>query len=200
MAKAAAGSKADDKRRRLVEAGLGLLEELPYTDITVAAIAERAGMARGLVFYYFTDKDELFRAAVRDFLDRLREWFMTNDVSAVGDARAWLRHEVEIFLDMMSAHPQTMGTIVSQGWTNEPDSHGSTMMDFTSGRVREAFGLSAEDELLDAALHSWSYHCVDLAIRTRTLAPRADRGIVATLLVDQLEATFATLDASKQAG
>src|ERR1044072_4469097 len=104
MAKAGARSKADDKRRRLGEAGPGVVAELPYTDIPVAAIAERAGMARSLVFYYFTDKDELFRAAVRDFLDRLREWFMKNDVSAVGDARAWLRNEVEIFLDMMAAH------------------------------------------------------------------------------------------------
>lgn len=200
MTRAAASSKADGKRRRLINAGLELMEEMAYAEITVAMIAERAGMARSLVFYYFEDKETLFRNVVRDFLDRVREMFLANDLSLVQDPRVWLRREVDIFLDFMTAHPQAMATIVGQGWETEPDSAGSTMMDFTAGRVQQAFGLSSQDELLDAALHSWAYHCVDLGIRTQKLSLQSERATVAALLVGQLEAVFSTLGTAVRAG
>ena len=197
MAKAATSLKADDKRRRLIDAGLELMEELPYADITVAMIAERAGMARSLVFYYFQDKEALFHGVVRDLLDGLRRTFDTNDVIEGGaDPTAWLRRELDIFLEFMAAHPQAMETIVGQGWENEQDESGTTMMDFTADRLRRAFGGSSEDALLGAALHSWAYHCVDFAIRVRKTAPAADRAAVIAVLVSQAEAAFSAVGSS----
>ncbi|QJY47395.1 TetR/AcrR family transcriptional regulator [Pseudonocardia broussonetiae] len=200
MTRAGTGSKAGDKRRRLIEAGLELMEELPYADITVAMIAERAKMARSLIFYYFTDKDALFRGVVHDLLDGLRRVFETNDLSLAQDPAVWLRREVEIFLEFMAAHPQAMATIVSQGWEDVEDDSGATMMDFTAGRVQQAFGAHPQDPLLDAALHSWASHCVDLAIRTRKTAPQADPETVAALLIGQLEAVFSTLRTDARTG
>lgn len=195
MTKAGTSPKADNKRRRLINAGLALMDELPYAEITVAMIAERADMARGLVFYYFKDKETLFLGAVRALLDGVRQSFEANDVlDAQDDPTAWLRREVEVFLDFMKAHPQAMETIVSQGWQEEPDELGATMMDFTASRVLQAFGGSPEDELLDAALHSWAWHCVDFAIRLRKTAPRSDRSAVVAVLVNQAEAVFTTLE------
>jgi AcrR family transcriptional regulator len=199
MTRSGATSKGNDKHRRLIEAGIELMEEQPYAEITVAMVAEKAGVARSLVFYYFTDKEALFRTVVRDFLDRVRQLFEVNDLSDVADPTVWLRREVDIFLDFMTAHPQAMATIVSQGWQVEPDSAGSTMMDFTAGRVQQAFGLPTQDELLDAALHSWAYHCVDLAIRTQKSSLQEERAVIAALLVDQLEAVFSTLNAAERA-
>jgi len=114
------------------------MEDLPYADITVALVAEKAGMARSLVFYYFEDKEALFRSVVHDFLDRVRRLFEVNDLSDVADPKVWLRREVDIFLDFMTDHPQAMATIMSQGWEIVPDDTGSTMMDFTAGRVQQA--------------------------------------------------------------
>jgi AcrR family transcriptional regulator len=200
MTRAVTGAKADDKRRRLVEAGLELMEDLPYADITVAMIAERAGMARSLVFYYFEDKEALFHNVVRDFLDGVRQLFEINDVSDVRDPKAWMRREVDIFLDFMANHPQAMSTIMSQGWEVEPDGAGSTMMDYTAGRVQQALDLPPQDELMDAALHSWAYHCVDLAIRTQRSSLQSERSLVAALLVEQLDAALCTLRRAKRAG
>lgn len=201
MAKAVANVKADDKRRRLVAAGLLLMEELPYANITVTMIAERAGMARGLVFYYFADKEALFHGAVRELLKGLRRSFEENDSSLSGsDASTWLREEVRIFLEFMSAHPQAMETIVGQGWQDEEDDRGTTMMDFTAGRVLRAYGGSPDDQLLDAALHSWAYHCVDFAIRLRKTALEADRETVIDILVNQAETVFATIRAGAASG
>jgi AcrR family transcriptional regulator len=194
-----AGSKADDKRRRLVEAGLELMEDLPYAEITVAMVAEKAGMARSLVFYYFEDKEALFHSVVRDFLDQVRRLFEANDLSDVPDTKSWMRREVDIFLDFMAAHPQAMATIMSLGWEVEPDGTGSTMMDYTAGRVQQAMGLPPQDELMDAALHSWAYHCVDLAIRTQQSSLQSERAVVAAILVDQLEAVLNTLNTAERA-
>ena len=198
MTRAVASSKADDKRRRLVDAGLELMEELPYADITVAMIAERAGMARSLVFYYFEDKETLFHSVVRDFLDEVRRLFEVNVIEEAQDPRSWMRREVDVFLDFMSAHPQAMATIMSQGWEVEPDRAGSTMMDFTAGRVQQALGLPPQDELMDAALHSWAYHCVDLAIRTQKSSLQSERTVIAALLVDQLDAVLTTLNTAER--
>jgi hypothetical protein len=52
---------------------------------------------------------------------------------------------------------------------------------------------------MDAALHSWAYHCVDLAIRTQKSSLQSERAVIAALLVDQLEAVFSTLDTAERA-
>ncbi|AZI65871.1 TetR/AcrR family transcriptional regulator (plasmid) [Rhodococcus qingshengii] len=197
MTKAETSSKADGKRRRLITAGLALMEELPYPEITVVMIAERAEMARSLVFYYFKDKEELFHHVVRDLLDGLRESFETNDLTVAADnTTAWLRREVGIFLDFMAAHPRAMETIVALGWQNERDRVGTTMMDFTAERVHHAFGSPDGGELLDPALHSWAYHCVDFTLRVHRTAPSADPASVISILVDQAESIFTTLATS----
>lgn len=175
------------------------MEEMPYGEITAAMIAKRAGMARSLIFYYFADMEQLFHSVVRDLLDGVRSSFEANDLaSAREDPTAWLRREVEIFLDFMQEHPQAMETIVGQGWQDEQDEHGTTMMDFTASRVRHAFDGPVEDDVLDAALHSWAYHCVDFAIRLRRNDVQPVRAVVVDVLVSQAETVFTTLEAARR--
>lgn len=51
-------------RERIVTAAYDVLAEQGFEATTVKQIAERAGVARGLLHYYFTSKDDLFKAVL----------------------------------------------------------------------------------------------------------------------------------------
>ncbi|GGF96413.1 hypothetical protein GCM10007304_07950 [Rhodococcoides trifolii] len=62
-----------DRRQALIDAAIELIAEGADADISAAAISRRAGVAHGLLFYYFTDKKGLVGAALADILGTLAE-------------------------------------------------------------------------------------------------------------------------------
>lgn len=50
------------RRGAILDAAWQLFQELPYDAVAMAAVAERAGLAKGTVYLYFTTKEELFLA------------------------------------------------------------------------------------------------------------------------------------------
>jgi TetR/AcrR family transcriptional repressor of bet genes len=71
----------DVRRRDMQRAAFDILAEEGFHGLTLAKVAERLGMSRGLLHHYFADKDELLEAAVRfgnrmiseDIANRLRQ-------------------------------------------------------------------------------------------------------------------------------
>ncbi|WP_374224023.1 TetR/AcrR family transcriptional regulator [Nocardiopsis sp. MG754419] len=72
-----AGGRREATRRKLFEAAVTLISEQGYGDTTVDEIAERAGVAKGTVYYNFGGKDELYASlmewGVTRLADTLRE-------------------------------------------------------------------------------------------------------------------------------
>lgn len=60
------------RREKLLAAARDLFAQLPYEAVTMAAIAEKTGLAKGTVFFYFKTKEELFLALQEQLLG---EWF-----------------------------------------------------------------------------------------------------------------------------
>jgi len=63
------------RRADFVEATLACLAEHGYQGTTVRRIADRAGVAPGLLTHYFSGKDELVAAAYRSLSDRVSRLF-----------------------------------------------------------------------------------------------------------------------------
>ncbi|WP_067180830.1 TetR/AcrR family transcriptional regulator [Microtetraspora niveoalba] len=61
----------EDTRSRLFRAAVELIAEQGFAGTTVDAIAERAGVAKGTVFYNFGSKDALFAALLDHGIQRL---------------------------------------------------------------------------------------------------------------------------------
>jgi AcrR family transcriptional regulator len=59
----------EQSQRRILQAALMSFAERGYEGTTIAQIAERAGVARGLVSYYFPAKEQLLRALLGEALD-----------------------------------------------------------------------------------------------------------------------------------
>jgi AcrR family transcriptional regulator len=56
----------DERRRQLLDAGRTLFAEHAYEEISMRQIAEAAGISKPLLYHYFPNKAELFKAAVAE--------------------------------------------------------------------------------------------------------------------------------------
>ena len=58
--------RAEDRPREICAAALEVFTEKGFAAAKLDAIAKRAGISKGTLYLYFTDKENLFRAVVRD--------------------------------------------------------------------------------------------------------------------------------------
>lgn len=56
-----------DRRNRILEKAFELYLSRGYAGVSVSVLAEELGMGRATLYYYFADKDELFRAVVQKY-------------------------------------------------------------------------------------------------------------------------------------
>jgi AcrR family transcriptional regulator len=65
----------DERRRQLLDVSAEIFTERRYEDVSMSEIAARVGISKGLLYHYFSSKEELFRAtletAVRDLAERI---------------------------------------------------------------------------------------------------------------------------------
>jgi AcrR family transcriptional regulator len=63
----------DERRDQIVRATVAAVAELGYEGASLARIADRAGVSKGLVSHHFADKDDLMAQTVTVTVRRLRE-------------------------------------------------------------------------------------------------------------------------------
>ncbi|WP_067462665.1 TetR/AcrR family transcriptional regulator [Nocardia amamiensis] len=56
---------AQDRRSQLIGIGLAMLIDRPWHQITIDAVAQQAGISRGLLFHYFPTKQDYYAQLVR---------------------------------------------------------------------------------------------------------------------------------------
>ena len=70
------------RRDQLVRCAIDATFELGFQRASVAEIARRAGVSKGVVTYHFPAKDELIRAVVADVLDSMIEYLQPRLIAA----------------------------------------------------------------------------------------------------------------------
>lgn len=188
-------AKGKANRRLLIDASLKLLVEQPAEEITVTMVAEKAGIARGLVFYYFADKESLMKQVLLAFLERNRALFLGNEAEDAPDADEWLRRESGIFLDLVSQHPHLMKMALAaarEGGDEPLEEEVEQFRAFIEMRIRKVFNLPTDDRVINAVLRTWGASCIDLAQRLSGI-DGWDSVRVRNLLAAQLRAGLAEL-------
>ncbi len=110
----ALGAQGRKTVRKLLDAGLAVFDERGFAAVRVDDVVRRANTSHGTFYLYFANKDDLFRALLRDALDDMA--VITDEFPEVtGDAagRAALRTWVHSFCDTYTAHA-TVIRILSQ--------------------------------------------------------------------------------------
>jgi AcrR family transcriptional regulator len=64
--------QVDERRRQLIDAGSALFAQYAFEEISMRQIAEAAGVSKALLYHYFPNKIELFKAAVQEHAGELQ--------------------------------------------------------------------------------------------------------------------------------
>jgi AcrR family transcriptional regulator len=99
-------TRSDATKRKLFDAAMELIGERGFTDASVDEIVDRAGVAKGTVYYHFAGKAELVEALIADRMkplaDSFREAAAVNSDDPAGAIEAIVRAELEFLLEHKS--------------------------------------------------------------------------------------------------
>jgi AcrR family transcriptional regulator len=94
------------RRDALIDIAVELFSSKPYDEIFISDIAERAGVAHGLLFYHFKDKRGLYLAALERVLDEVITVFRPMDTDT--DTATALKRVIDAHIQQRQAQPQAM--------------------------------------------------------------------------------------------
>lgn len=91
------------RRRRILSAGRQVLKEKGYQEILLDDVARRAGIAKGTLYLYFKNKENLFAALFQDLVDDMESKLKKMGLEKL-PAPAYLRHIVTEGLNFLDEH------------------------------------------------------------------------------------------------
>ena len=130
---AAAGTAAVDKRRVILEAAVRVFARQGFHTCRVSDIADEAGVAYGLVYHYFSSKEEILDTL---FLERWDVMLAAIDQAdrQLGSAREKLGAIASFIVDSYRHDPELMKVIIVEV-TRAANTFGRTHL----GKIREAY-------------------------------------------------------------
>lgn len=149
----------EERRGQLIELGLQHFGERAYDDVSIDAIAEAAGISKGLLYHYFPTKRAYYAATVKEGAARLVASTVAGDTA---DPLASLEAGLDAYLTYVKAHARAYATLMRSGVGVDPeiarivDETRATFVD----RLIAGFAGSERSVLLDApvvrlALRGW---------------------------------------------
>ncbi len=139
-----------ERKRQLVDAAIGLFAERGYSATRISDICDRAGVAKGLFYWYFPTKLDLFSELVRSMRHQLRR-AQADAMSADADALTRIHQGAAASVKFMAEHA-TYFSLVEVERTDPTIAdalrHGSEVyLDDVTALIREA---QADGRVLDA--------------------------------------------------
>ncbi|GMV93767.1 MAG: hypothetical protein AMXMBFR82_35450 [Candidatus Hydrogenedentota bacterium] len=100
-------STANEAEKRLLASALGLFSEKGYEGTSIREIIERAGVTRPVLYYYFENKEHLFRRLVETWFAELVEDMDRVQVGVVG-----YRERLKVLIWNIFEHAEGSPTVV----------------------------------------------------------------------------------------
>lgn len=92
------------RRKQLIEVAIETIASEGYVNTTLADIARRADISKGVISYHFDNKDELINAVIRDLLRASFSYIRTQVEAAGASARERLSVYIRASFAYMAAH------------------------------------------------------------------------------------------------
>jgi TetR/AcrR family fatty acid metabolism transcriptional regulator len=99
------------RRRQIVAAAIDTIAEVGFAQASLARIAERIGVSKGVISYHFAGKDELIRQVVIEIVEAGRAYIIPR-VLAESNGPATLRAYIESNLAFMGEQRNSMVAVV----------------------------------------------------------------------------------------
>jgi TetR/AcrR family transcriptional regulator, cholesterol catabolism regulator len=112
-------TRSDATKKKLFDAAMELIGERGFTDASVDEIVERAGVAKGTVYYHFTGKAELVEALIADRFAPLAEAFRAAAAAHPDDPRAAIEAIVRAELEFLSENSSFSKLLLTEMWRED---------------------------------------------------------------------------------
>jgi AcrR family transcriptional regulator len=150
----------DERRTQLVELGIEEFGSRPYDEVSIDAIAQAAGISKGLVYHYFPTKRAFYIACIREGATRI--------VSSIegpleGTPFEQLRGAIDRYLEYVRVHGVAFATLMRSGVgadkeiTEIIDETRDVLLALLRRGLGELFPDAVEQKgsLLDIAMRGW---------------------------------------------
>ncbi|GAC56777.1 putative TetR family transcriptional regulator [Gordonia hirsuta DSM 44140 = NBRC 16056] len=100
----------EQRRQQLLDIGLAMSRDMPPEEVTMEAVAEAAGVSRGLVFHYFESTHDfhlaIMRAQAADMLER------TRPPEGIDDPNEAALAAIGAYVDYVEEHPAAYASVL----------------------------------------------------------------------------------------
>lgn len=187
-----------ERRRQLLDLGQELVAERSLENVTIEAVAERAGVSRGLIFHYFESKQDFHLALVREQAEVMLA--RTMPPADVADPLEVLSRAMDAYIDYVEQnHAHYIGVLrgtlsVDPAMRAVADSARIAMTERILGHAPD-LGI-AVTPAVELTVRGWTAYVEDVMIRWVTDRQLSREAIHALLVASlpALAAAAATVD------
>lgn len=149
-------NRSPTKRQLILKAATDVFAAKPYEDVYVSDIARRAGVAHGLVFYYFGDKRGVYLATAKALLSDLSSFAIPPADAPVNEHV--IRGILERYFEFARRYPAAMLNLIRFGqYDPELAEEYTRVRQRGVDQILEALGFPADSHtpLLRSGLRAW---------------------------------------------
>ena len=99
----------DERREQLIDIGVHMLATRPLEDLSIDALADEAGISRGLLYHYFSNKTEFHVAVVKKLAEDL---YLITAPTSDDDPMVQLRLSLDAYVSYVEANHATYMALV----------------------------------------------------------------------------------------
>jgi AcrR family transcriptional regulator len=135
----------DERRQLILDAARRLFCQRPYSEVSMADLAEAAGVARGLLHHYFGSKRDLYLDVMRELL-QVPTIPLPDDSARLEGGQVW-EASVEGWMRLIESNRELWLTAIGAGGTGrDPELEGllDDARELTAVRVLDALGIDAD--------------------------------------------------------
>lgn len=112
-------TRSDATKKKLFDAAMDLIGERGFTDASVDEIVDRAGVAKGTVYYHFAGKADLVEALIADRFAPLADAFRAAAAAHTDDPRAAIEAIVRAELEFLSENSSFSKLLLTEMWRED---------------------------------------------------------------------------------
>jgi AcrR family transcriptional regulator len=164
------------RRTQLIECAIETLATVGYAHASLAQIAERAGISKGVIVYYFGSKEELFEQVVKEIYSAGGN-SIRSQIEAQPTAALMLQTYIQMSVEYIGAHRMQMMALreIVLNFRTEDRK-------LRYGDAKEEPGLDALEAMLRKGQHDGEFRAFDARVMAVTIRRAIDT--VPRLLAD----------------
>jgi AcrR family transcriptional regulator len=128
--------RQDFRRNEILTAAQQIFETSPYDEVSMAQIADAAGVSRSTLYVYFPNREAIFGGMVEQGQIEFAQQFQLA-MEQTGDFRERLKTMVSSILNFLSVHHSMYEKIITPGFRKKTGGDGSQALEDITQRSRE---------------------------------------------------------------